>query len=114
MAVKLPQADVPRGLSGGADRWDDGPAGVILRGDFFDAHVAQWRVYWAEIEAPAAPISAWRVYWAEVELPASASVGSQTLRAWDGASWVAGTLRRWDGAAWVAAPIRRWDGSAWL
>lgn len=36
MSVPLPQADLPRGLSGGSDTWDNGLAGAILLADYFD------------------------------------------------------------------------------
>jgi len=35
MSVRDPQRDLPAGLRGGADAWDNGPAGVILRTEFF-------------------------------------------------------------------------------
>src|SRR5574343_1221323 len=35
MAVTWPNADLPRGLSGGADAWDNGQAGALLSGDYF-------------------------------------------------------------------------------
>jgi hypothetical protein len=39
MAVKFPQADLPRGLRGGADVWDQPQASVVLDDDWFDAGV---------------------------------------------------------------------------
>ena len=54
MAIDYPQFELPRGLSGGADLWDDdGAAGQILRADFF-TQAFNARVSWAEIEIPAA------------------------------------------------------------
>ena len=35
MALNLPQIDLPLGLSGGADVWDEGVAGIILSADYF-------------------------------------------------------------------------------
>src|SRR5574343_845733 len=52
MSVKYPQADIQRNLRGGADAWDDGPAGIVLLDDFFGETVAEWCVYWAELQVP--------------------------------------------------------------
>lgn len=37
MSQAWPQLDTPTWLSGGADLWDDGPAGELLTAEFFDA-----------------------------------------------------------------------------
>ena len=97
MSVKYPQADVPGGISGGADVWDSEQAGTLLLDDFFGATIAEWRVYWAELQVPAAPAG-----------------GGTTLQAWNGSAWVPGTLRRWNGSAWEAATLKRWNGSSWI
>lgn len=39
MAISNPQFDLPLGISGGADVWDDGLAGILLSADYFDAVV---------------------------------------------------------------------------
>lgn len=38
--MDYPQGDLPRGLSGAADLWDDGPAGVLVSSEYFAASVA--------------------------------------------------------------------------
>lgn len=75
MSVKFPQADLPRGLSGGRDAWDNGPAGALLAADYFDQ----------------VTIKAWN---------GSAWV-TGTLKRWNGSAWVAAALKRWNGSAWV-------------
>lgn len=37
MPINAPQSDLPLGITGSSDVWDEGPAGVILSGEFFDA-----------------------------------------------------------------------------
>lgn len=37
MSQAWPQLDTPTWLSGGADLWDDGPAGELFSSEFFDA-----------------------------------------------------------------------------
>ena len=39
--VPWPQHDKPAGLSGGADQWDDGPAGKLLIDDYMAAAAAE-------------------------------------------------------------------------
>ena len=36
MAVRNPQFDLPQGVSGGSDLWDEGLAGVLLTADYFE------------------------------------------------------------------------------
>ena len=96
MALKFPQADLPRGLSGGSDVWDS-DAGAILGEEYFDPVVISVRVTWAEFKVPAAGTPAGSI-----------------LKAWNGSAWVPGALKRWDGAAWVPAALKRWNGSAWV
>lgn len=99
MSVKFPQADLPRGLSGGRDAWDnDGAAGQILRADYF---------------TQVAPVDV-RVHWAQLQVPAAGAVSGTQLKAWNGSAWVTGTLKRWDGSAWAAAALKRWDGAVWV
>lgn len=97
MAVKLPQIDLPRGVGGGSDLWDDdGAAGTILRADFFPESI--------EV----------RVHFAQLQVPAAGAVSGTQLKAWNGSAWVTGTLKRWNGSAWEAAALKRWNGSAWV
>ena len=35
MAINFPNNDLPHGITGASDVWDEGPAGVILSGEFF-------------------------------------------------------------------------------
>ena len=96
MAIDYPQFELPRGLSGGADLWDDdGAAGQLLRADYF-----------TKLNA--------RVFWAEIEVPAAAAPAGTQIKAWNGAAWVTGALKRWNGSAWEAAALKRWNGSAWI
>ena len=37
MPINAPQSDLPLGITGSSDVWGEGPAGVILSGEFFDA-----------------------------------------------------------------------------
>lgn len=100
MSIKWPQADLPRRISGGAETWDEGPAGALLSSEFF-----------GPLEAP--PFNV-RVSWVQLEIPAAAPAGGTQIKAWNGSAWVVGTLKRWNGSAWVAATLKRWNGSAWI
>jgi hypothetical protein len=94
MAATYPQADLPRGISGGADVWDDGAAGGLLFVEFIHAPSIDARVSWVQLEIPA-------------------TGGGAKLKYWTGAAWVAKPLKRWTGSAWVAATMKRWNGAAW-
>lgn len=99
MSVKFPQFDLPRGVSGASDLWDDdGAAGQILRADYF---------------TQVAPVDV-RVHWAQLQVPAAGAVSGTQLEAWTGSAWVTGTLKRWNGSSWEAAALKRWNGSGWV
>lgn len=97
MAVPFPQADLPKGISGGSDLWDS-EAGVLLAEDYFDA----------------APAIDAKVSWIQLEVPAASGATGTQLKYWNGSAWVASTLKRWNGSAWVDAALKRWNGSAWV
>lgn len=106
MAIDYPQFELPRGLSGGADLWDDdGAAGQILRADYFTqaptpktlatslgaavalarnataslgSVVRADRTVGAAVDASVAvPLNA-RVTWAEMEIPAASGAVAKT------------------------------------
>lgn len=80
MTVAQPQRDLPVGLRGGSDAWDQPQASVILDEDWFTAPTAGPTLkYWAG--------SAWVL---------------KPLKRWDGSAWVnSGVLRHWDGTQWI-------------
>lgn len=82
LAIKSPQTDLPVGLRGGADTWDQPQASVVLDEDWFTAPTAGPTLkYWAG--------SAW--------LP-------KPLKWWNGSAFVnTGVLKYWNGSTWVAA-----------
>lgn len=84
MAVLVPQFDKRPGLSGGADAWDDGLAGILLSADYFAANSSP-------------PVAA----------------GSH-LKAWNGSTWTVGELKRWDGTSWSGAQLYRWNSTSWI
>lgn len=82
MTIKLAQTELPVGLRGGSDAWDQPQASVVLVDDWFDA-------------APPATGPSLK-YWT-----GSAWV-LKPLKRWDGSAWVnSGVLRHWDGAQWI-------------
>ena len=84
MTVTQPQRDLPAGLRGGADTWDQPQASVVLVDDWFDA-------------APPATGPSLK-YWT------GSAWAAKPLKQWDGSAFVnAGVLKRWNGGAWVAA-----------
>lgn len=68
----------------------------------------------ALFDAGLPPVLNARVFWAEVEVPAAAAPAGTQIKAWNGAAWVTGTFKRWNGSAWEAAALKRWNGSAWI
>lgn len=62
---------------GGADVWDQEPAGAILRADVFAPASAALARVWTG--------AAWVV---------------GTVHVWNGSAWLAGTVRRWLGSVW--------------
>ena len=79
MTIKLAQTDLPTGLRGGADAWDQPQASVILDEDWFADNTGPKLKHWTG--------SAW---------------APKPLKRWDGSAWVnSGVLKRWDGGAWV-------------
>lgn len=82
MTIKGAETDLPFGLRGGSDTWDQSQASVVLDSDWFVEPAAGGPAvkYWVG--------SAW---------------GLKPLKHWDGFAWVhTGTLKRWSGGAWVA------------
>ena len=78
MSLKNPQTELPRGLSGASDTWDNDLAGFILTSEFFDlANVISRLKKWNSISWE--PIS---------------------LRNWNGVSWEIKPLKRWNGTTW--------------
>jgi hypothetical protein len=79
MADALPQVDLPRGITGASDLWDNGAAGAVLSAGYFGS------------PTPASPL---RVWTGTAWVPA-------TLRAWDGSAWVVRPVRHWTGSGWA-------------
>jgi hypothetical protein len=79
MAAVGVQYDLSSDIDGGSDAWDDGPAGVILSGPYFDHEVGSALKHWSG--------SAWLA-------------ASELLR-WNGQAWEPVGIKRFDGARWV-------------
>ena len=78
MSIKDPQFDLPHGISGGADVWDNELAGFILTSDFFD------------LAAVISRLKKWN----------GSSWEAVTLKNWNGSSWEIKPLKRWNGSSW--------------
>lgn len=82
MAVPSPQFDLPIGLRGGSDMWDEPQADAVLRRDWFSPDGGPGLSRWNS--------SAWDV---------------EPLKHWNGVAFDHyGVLKHWDGAQWVASP----------
>ena len=70
-------------ISGGSDRWDRGPAGAIIKAEFFGLQ-----------EGPPPP-------------------GGGMLMVWSGTAWQSCPCKVWTGSGWVVKPCKVWNGSSW-
>lgn len=74
--IKEPQRDLPSGISGGSDLFDDLP---ILQSEYFN------------IVSTSSGIKFWNgSAWTTVN-----------IRRWNGTSWEISVVKRWDGSQWV-------------
>lgn len=80
--MSVPFAQYDNELSGGADVWDNGLAGIILSADYF--------------QAPSGVIGRIKVW------NGSAWV-AKPVKVWNGSAWVTKPVKRWNGSIWVAA-----------
>jgi hypothetical protein len=80
MAIQDPQFDIPYGISGAADIWDEGIVGFILTSEFFPEAITTGGVlrYWN-----------------------GASWVNKPLKYWNGSSWVTKSIKSWNGTAWI-------------
>ena len=81
MAIDFPQYD--NDLSGGADLWDEGLAGVLLTADYF---------------TQAAPPSGG----GQIKVWNGSAWAVKPVKVWNGSAWVTKPIKRWSGSAWVA------------
>lgn len=75
-ALRPPQSLRPRG---GSSAWLDGPAGALLRAEFFGAAVSD-----------AGYVPVWM----------GAAYARKPAKAWTGAAWVIKPAKNWTGATW--------------
>ena len=76
--VTFPNFDLPRGVSGASDTWDDN-AGAIISSEFF------------EIAVTGSPIKRWN----------GSSWVDGALKKWNGSTWQEITLKRFNGSVWI-------------
>jgi hypothetical protein len=81
--VKDPQRDLPRGIRGGSDTWDQLYAGPLITDDYFD------------------------------DPPAPPGGNDGKIKYWTGSAWAYAALKRWDGSAWQTTALKFWNGSSW-
>ena len=86
MTIRGPQYDLPIGVSGASDLWDDGLAGEILSADYFS------------VPSPPVQVGSHLKAWT------GSSWALGELKRWGGSSWEGATLQRWNGSTWVPVP----------
>jgi len=66
--------------TGGSASWTNGPAGQLLRDEFFGVAVAATT--------------------GSIMVNTGASFEAKPVKVWNGSSWVTGKLKRYDGSTW--------------
>ena len=80
MSIKQAQFDLPLGITGASDIWDEGVVGLILTQEYFEQ---------------LAPSTGRLKYWN------GSSWITKVLKYWNGSIWQEKPLKYWNGISWV-------------